>query len=146
MARPHLVGGLTITAVGGVRIDRWLWAARLFRTRSAAAQAVLGGRVTVNGARVKRSKDVHAGDTVTVTIRTLRRTVDVKGLSDKRGPASVAEALYAETPESIRSREQDALERRLARPLGADLGARPTKLDRRRLDALLRGHRRRRSG
>ena len=119
-----------------VRIDKWLWAARFFKTRSAAAQAVLGGRVHINGARVKPSKELRVGDTVDVTIRALKRTVEVRGLSDKRGPAPVAAALYEETPESIRAREQDALERRLA--------ARPTKLDRRRLEALRRANRQRR--
>jgi ribosome-associated heat shock protein Hsp15 len=127
-----------------VRIDRWLWAARFFKTRGAASEAVLGGRVHVNGTRVKPGKDVRVGDTVEVTIRALRRTVQVTGLSGKRGPASVAATLYEETPESIAAREQDALERRLARPLGADLGSRPTKLDRRRLEALRRAERKRR--
>jgi ribosome-associated heat shock protein Hsp15 len=125
-----------------VRVDKWLWAARFFKTRSAAAQAVLGGRVHVNGARVKPSKELRLGDTLELTIRTLRRVVEVTGLSDKRGPAAAATALYAETPESIRAREQATLERRLARPPGAELGARPTKLDRRRLEALRRRQRR----
>jgi ribosome-associated heat shock protein Hsp15 len=131
--------------VSQVRIDKWLWAARFFKTRSAATTAVLGGRVHVNGARVKPSKEVSAGDTVEVTVRALRRIVEVTGLSDKRGSAAVAATLYAETAESIAARERDALERRLAKPLGADLGARPTKLDRRRLEALRRAQRRRRS-
>jgi len=129
-----------------VRIDKWLWAARFFKTRGTASEAVLGGRVHVNGARVKPAKDVRVGDTVEVTIRASRRTVRVRGLSEKRGPASVAATLYDETPESIQAREQDALERRLARPLGADLGSRPTKLDRRRLEALRRAERQRRRG
>lgn len=124
-----------------VRIDKWLWAARLFKTRSAATEAVLGGRVHVDGVRVKPSKEVRIGDTVEVTIGVVRRTLEVAGIADKRGPARVAATLYSETPESIAARERDALERRLARPLGADLGARPTKLDRRRLDALRRGRR-----
>jgi ribosome-associated heat shock protein Hsp15 len=126
----------------GIRIDKWLWAARFFKTRSVATDAVLGGRVHVNDARVKPSKEVCVGDTVEVTIGTVRRTVQVAGLADKRGPATVAAKLYTETPESVAAREQHALERRLARPLGADLGARPTKLDRRRLDALRRAQRR----
>ena len=125
-----------------VRIDKWLWAARFFKTRGAATEAVLGGRVHVNGERVKPAKDVRAGDTIHVTIATLRRTVVVQGVADKRGPASVAATLYEETPESIAERERHAAERRLARPLGADLGARPTKQDRRRLDALRRAQRR----
>jgi ribosome-associated heat shock protein Hsp15 len=126
----------------GIRIDKWLWAARLYKTRSLATEAVLGGRVHVNGARVKPSKEIRLDDTVEAKTGTIERTVVVTGLSEKRGPASVAAGLYAETPESIAKREQQALERRLARPLGADLGARPTKLDRRRLDALRRSQRR----
>ena len=127
----------------GVRIDKWLWAARFFKTRSAATEAVLGGRVHVNEARVKPSKDVRVGDTVVVTVRSMRRTVAVTGLSERRGSAAVAATLYAESAESIAAREQTALERRLARPVGADFGARPTKLDRRRLDSLRRAQKRR---
>jgi ribosome-associated heat shock protein Hsp15 len=129
--------------VEGVRIDKWLWAARFFKTRSAATEAVLGGRVHVNDARVKAAKEVRVGDRVVVTVRAVRRTVSVTGLSDKRGSATVAATLYDETAESIAAREQAALERRLARPVGSDLGARPTKLDRRRLDALRRAQKRR---
>jgi ribosome-associated heat shock protein Hsp15 len=128
--------------VDQVRIDKWLWAARLFKTRRAASEAVLRGRVHVNGERVKPSKAVHAGDTVEVTIGTVRRTVAVTEVAERRGPASAAATMYAETPESRTAREQHALERRLARPLGADLGARPTKQARRRLDALRRAQRR----
>jgi ribosome-associated heat shock protein Hsp15 len=124
-----------------VRVDKWLWAARFYKTRSLATEAVLGGRVHVNGARVKPAKDVHIGDTVVVTAGVVRRTVEVTGLSDRRGSAAVAATLYVESAESIAAREQAALERRLARPVGADLGARPTKLDRRRLDALRRAQR-----
>jgi ribosome-associated heat shock protein Hsp15 len=125
-----------------VRIDKWLWAARFFKTRGASTEAVLGGRVHVNDERVKPAKDVHLGDRLEVTIGDLRRTVVVRGLADKRGPASVAATLYEETPESIALRERRVAERRLARPLGADLGARPTKQDRRRLEALRRAQRR----
>jgi ribosome-associated heat shock protein Hsp15 len=128
--------------VSQVRIDKWLWAARLFRTRSAAAEAVLGGRVHVNGVRVKPAKAIRAGDTIEVTIGTIRRTLAVIEVAERRGAASVAATLYAETPESRSAREQLALERRVARPLGADLGARPTKQARRRLDALRRAQRR----
>lgn len=131
--------------VNQVRIDRWLWAARLFKTRSAASDAVLGGRVHLNGERVKPSKVVRARDTVEVTTGTIRRTLAVIGVADRRGPASAAAMMYAETPESLVAREEHAYERRLARPLGADLGARPTKQARRRLDALRRAQRRGRS-
>ena len=127
-----------------VRIDKWLWAARFFKTRAAATDAVLGGHVRVGGVRVKPAKDVRIGDTVEVVRDGLRWTVVIRGVADKRGPATVAQALYDETPESRSAREQQALERRLARPLGADLGSRPTKQDRRRLEALRRGERRRR--
>jgi ribosome-associated heat shock protein Hsp15 len=127
-----------------VRVDKWLWAARFFKTRRAATEAVLGGRVQVNAVRAKPSKEIGVADMVELRIDTLKRTVRVTGLADKRGPARVAATLYAETPQSVAAREQHALERRLARPLGADLGARPTKLDRRRLEALRRSSQRRR--
>jgi ribosome-associated heat shock protein Hsp15 len=126
----------------GVRIDKWLWAARFFKTRSLATEAVLGGRVHVNDARVKPSKDVQIGDAVEVTIGALRRTVHVTGIADRRGSAQVAATLYEETPESVEARERFVVERRLTRPIGADLGGRPTKLARRRLDALRRAQRR----
>jgi ribosome-associated heat shock protein Hsp15 len=128
-------------AVDQVRIDKWLWAAHMFKTRSAATGAVLGGRVHVNGERVKPSKVVRTGDTIDVTVRADRRTLVVTEVAERRGPASDAVTLYAETPESRLAREQRAAERRLSRPLGADLGTRPTKQARRRLDALRRGQR-----
>ena len=121
-----------------VRIDKWLWAARFFKARGAATEAVLGGRVHVNGERVKPSREVRPGDTVEVTAGHVRRTIVVRGLADRRGPASVAATLYEETSESTAQRERLATERRLARPPGADLGARPTKQARRRIDALRR--------
>jgi ribosome-associated heat shock protein Hsp15 len=129
-------------AVDQVRIDKWLWAARMFKTRTAATRAVLGGRVHVNGERAKPSKLIRTGDTIGVTIRADRRTLVVIEVAERRGPASDAATMYAETPESLIARERHAAERRLSRPVGADLGARPTKQARRRLDALRRGHRR----
>ena len=126
-----------------VRVDRWLWAARLFKTRGAATEAVLGGRVRVNGVRGKPAKGVRAGDRLEVTVARARRELVVLDVAEKRGPAAVAATLYEETPESVARREELALERRQSRPLGADLGARPTKRDRRRLDALRRAQQRR---
>jgi ribosome-associated heat shock protein Hsp15 len=126
-----------------VRVDKWLWAARFYKTRSLATDAVAGGRVHVNGVRVKPAKEIRVGDKIEVTIGTLRRTVVVTGAAVKRGSATVAATLYEETPESVAAREQHQVERRLSRPPGADFGARPTKLDRRRLDALRRAQRRR---
>lgn len=125
-----------------VRLDKWLWAARFFKTRAAATDAVLGGHVKLNGVRVKPAKDVVVGDRLEIAVGPRRWTVDVRGVSDRRGPASVAATLYEETPESAEERRRLGLERRLAQPLGADLGTRPTKQDRRRLDALRRGRRR----
>jgi ribosome-associated heat shock protein Hsp15 len=124
------------------RIDKWLWAARFYKTRGLATDAVLGGHVHLNGERVKPAKDVRAGDRVDVTIGVVRRSVVVRAISDRRGPASIAQTLYEETPDSVAQREEQALQRRLAQPLGAELGARPTKQDRRRLDALRRARRR----
>ena len=125
-----------------VRVDKWLWAARFFKTRALATEAVLGGHVQVNGTRVKPAKDVHVGDAMQIRIGTLEWSIDVRGLADRRGPATVARALYEERAESKEVREQQAMQRRLSKPIGADLGERPTKQDRRRLDALRRGQRR----
>ena len=97
----------------------------------------------VNGVRVKPSKDVRPNDSVEVRVGQTRWSVLVVAVADKRGSASVAAALYQETPESVALREQRALERRLAFPPGADLGSRPTKQARRRLDALRRSDKRR---
>jgi ribosome-associated heat shock protein Hsp15 len=129
--------------VDRVRIDKWLWAARFAKTRSAATELVLAGHVKVGGERVKPAREVVPGDTIEIRTGPILRVVAVTGLSDRRGSAKVAATLYEETPESREERERLALERRLARPLGADLGARPTKMERRRLDALRRGQRRR---
>ena len=127
-----------------MRIDKWLWAARFYKTRTAATDAVAAGHVRVNGVRVKPAKNVAVSDTVDVKVGQVERTVVVTGVADRRGSAAVAATLYSETAESISNREQAAQERRLARPLGADLGLRPTKQARRRLDALRRSERDRR--
>jgi ribosome-associated heat shock protein Hsp15 len=126
-----------------VRIDKWLWAARFFKTRTAATEAVAGGHVKVNGERAKPSREVVVGERVEVRTSADRWTVDVRALADRRGPAAAARELYEETPESAAAREQRRLEAKASRPPGADLGVRPTKRDRRRLDALRRGRRRR---
>jgi ribosome-associated heat shock protein Hsp15 len=122
-----------------VRIDKWLWAARFFKTRALATEAVLGGRVRLNDERVKPAKDVRAADVVEVRIGEMRWTVVVRAVAEKRGSARVAATLYEETADSIAERERISAERRLSRPLGADLGGpRPTKQDRRRMEALRR--------
>jgi len=120
------------------RIDKWLWAARFFKTRGSATEAVLGGRVHVNGERVKPAKEIRPGDVVEISIRDLRWTITVKDLAERRGPAAVAASLYEESEESRTTREEHVLQRRLARPPGADVGARPTKQARRRIDRLRR--------
>jgi ribosome-associated heat shock protein Hsp15 len=125
-----------------IRVDKWLWAARLYKTRALATEAVLGGHVQLNGVRVKPAKDVRVGDALQIRIGTIEWTVDVRGLADRRGPATVARALYEEREDSKEARERQIMQRRLAKPLGADLGARPTKQDRRRLDSLRRAQRR----
>lgn len=126
-----------------MRLDKWLWAARFAKTRTAATELVLAGHVKVGGERVKPAREIATGETLEIVRGTVRHVVLVTGLADRRGSAKVAATLYEETTESREERERHALERRLARPLGADLGARPTKLERRRLDALRRGQRRR---
>lgn len=117
-----------------VRIDKWLWAARLLKTRALAAEAVTGGRVHLNGRAVKPSKDVRPGDELEVTLGEVRRTVLVRGTAERRGPAAEAAKLYEETAESIEERQRLAEQHRLARPLSADIGGRPTKRDRRRYE------------
>lgn len=125
-----------------VRIDKWLWAARFYKSRSLAADAVSGGLAQLNGARVKPSREVGAGDELQITIGQTRRVVIVRGVSERRGPAREAVKLYAETAASIAARELAAEQRRLqSPPPGADLGMRPTKRDRRELDRA-RGRRR----
>jgi ribosome-associated heat shock protein Hsp15 len=127
--------------VDEVRIDKWLWAARFFKTRGAATEAVIGGRVLLNGVRIKPAKEVRRNDEVEVRVRQTTWTVRVVGLGEKRGSASAAAALYEETPASAALREQRAQQERLATPPGAEVGVRPTKRDRRRLDALRRAMR-----
>jgi len=119
-----------------VRIDKWLWAARFAKTRTAATDLVLAGHVKLGGERVKPAREVAPGDELEIRVGHVPRTVVVTGIADRRGSATVAATLYSETPESIEQRERIQLERRLARPLGSDLSERPTKQDRRRLDAL----------
>ena len=97
----------------------------------------------VNGERAKPSREVAVGERVEVRTSSDRWTIDVRALADRRGPAAAARELYEETPESSAAREQRRLEAKASRPLGADLARRPTKRDRRRLDALRRGQRRR---
>lgn len=116
------------------RLDKWLWAARFFKHRTAATEAVDGGKVKLNGAAVKPAREVKAGDRIDVTIGEETRSVVVRAIADKRGSATVAQTLYEETTASIEQRERARELRKLAAPPGADLHGRPTKRDRRRID------------
>lgn len=96
-----------------LRVDKWLWSARFFKTRAAAAVAVNGGKVHVNGQRVKSSRPVQVGDRLKITRGQIHSVVDVIALGDKRGPAKVAQNLYEETAESIEQREHKSQQRKL---------------------------------
>jgi ribosome-associated heat shock protein Hsp15 len=121
------------------RVDKWLWASRLLKTRAIAIDAVGGGHVQVNGRRVKPSKEVRAGDRIELRVGQRRMTLDVRGLAERRGPASEAVLMYDETEESLAAREQAAAEARLAAPRSWAGGGRPTKRDRRRMEGERRG-------
>lgn len=116
-----------------VRLDKWLWAARFFKTRSLASEAVDTGKVKVGGERVKPARSLRVGDELAIDNGAETWEVVVLGLSDKRGGASVARLLYGETPASIARREQLAEERKLFREPGTTIKGRPTKRDRRQL-------------
>jgi ribosome-associated heat shock protein Hsp15 len=123
------------TASERVRFDKWLWAARLYKTRSLAAQAIDTGQARLNDARVKPAHVVRPGDVVSVRKSGIAFAVDVTGVSDRRGSASDAATLYREQPASIAAREEERLRRSSApgeRPAG-----RPTKRERRRLEDFL---------
>ncbi len=118
-----------------LRIDKWLWAARFYKTRSLATEEINKGRVQVNGLDAKPSREVKPGDTVALRQGPVTRTVAVRALSGTRGPAPVAQLLYEETPESIQAREQAAEQRRFApEPALSIEHGRPTKRERRELD------------
>ena len=96
-----------------IRIDKWLWAARFFKTRALASKAVDGGKVHVNGQRVKSSRPIQIGDQLEITRSQIHNVVDVLVLSEKRGPAKFAQQLYVETPESIQQREIHSQQRKI---------------------------------
>ena len=98
-----------------LRIDKWLWSARFYKTRTLAAEEIGKGRVEINGQEAKPAREVKVGDTVSVRREAVTRTVVVKGLSAVRGPAPVAQQLYEETPESLKASEAAAQQRRFSR-------------------------------
>ena len=121
-----------------VRVDKWLWAARFFKTRSLASKAVSGGHVHLNGGRVKPSRTVQVGDRLQIRRGVEEFTVDILALSSRRGPAVVARTLYAESEESISLREQAREQRRLVRAPASRPEGRPDKRDRRKIREFLR--------
>jgi ribosome-associated heat shock protein Hsp15 len=123
---------MTTIDTAGVRLDKWLWAARFYKTRSLATEEVGKGRVLVNGQPAKPSRDVKLGDVLRLRTGTVERELVVRGISAFRGPAPQAQALYAETPESLASNALAAERRRLApEPAMSIAQGRPTKQNRR---------------
>ena len=117
-----------------VRIDKWLWAARFFKTRTLASDAVDDGKVRCNGERVKPARSLKAGDTLAINNGATEWEVVVQALSDVRSAAAVAQTLYQETQASLSKRQNDAEQRKFFREPGTTLKGRPTKRDRRQLD------------
>jgi len=126
-------------AITRVRLDKWLWAARFFKTRGLAAQAIETGKVEVNGERAKRAKQLQIGDQLRIRLGPYHHLVKVRGVSERRGPPAVAAELFEETEESRKAREAMELQVRIAQSVpGYDRG-RPTKKDRRDIERLKRG-------
>ena len=122
-------------AMDKIRIDKWLWAARFFKTRSLATDELNKGRVSVNGQVVKPAREVKLGEWVSLRREGLTRTVQVLAISDVRGSAPIAQLLYSETPESLQARELHSQQRRFAREPALSIAhGRPTKRDRRDLE------------
>jgi ribosome-associated heat shock protein Hsp15 len=139
MHRKSRAGAISILAMSDlmrVRLDKWLWAARLFKTRSVAAEAVNSGRVRVNGARTKPAREVRPGDRIEISQRAAAMVVDVQAVSAVRGPAPVARRLYVETADSAARRESLREAHRLGAEPADALQGRPTKRDARRLKRL----------
>lgn len=120
--------------MSGIRIDKWLWAARFFKTRSLATDAISGGKVRLNDAPTKPSREIKTGDQLDVHNGDTRWHVLVLALSDRRGPASEARLLYEETAASIAAREAEQQRRKLNSEPAAEIHGRPTKRDRRQID------------
>ena len=118
---------------GRMRIDKWLWAARFFKTRSLAAQAVEGGKVEHNDARIKPAKELRAGDRLRIRVGEVEWCVTVRGISAQRGSASVAMLLYEEDAESVTRRQKQIAERKLVPHPAAGAKGRPTKKQRRQI-------------
>ena len=116
-----------------LRLDKWLWAARFYKTRSLATEAIHAGHIKLNGSTVKPARELRSGDILDLAIGEVKWTIDVLGLNDQRRPASEAQQLYAETPESIARRAAVKEAQRLAPTPGSDMRGRPTKKARRQI-------------
>lgn len=127
---------MKIEQTAKVRLDKWLWAARFFKTRSLAATAIETGKVEVNRERAKRAKQLQVGDSVSVRLGPYTHKLTVLALSERRGPASVATTLYAENPESKKARELLQAQMKASQPVFSYDAGRPTKKDRRALQKL----------
>jgi ribosome-associated heat shock protein Hsp15 len=121
-----------------VRLDKWLWAARFFKTRSLAAAAIEIGKVEVNGERAKRARLLQAGDSLRIRLGPYYHTILVRAISERRGPASVAATLFEETEESRKGREAMQLQLKAAEAFASYERGRPTKKDRRDIERLRR--------
>lgn len=124
-----------------MRLDKWLWAARFFKTRSLAVQAISHGRVRLDGERVKPAREVKCGDRLDIQIEALEWSVTVRGLTKQRGPAAVAQTLYEEDPASIARRAERRQQHALAPNPAAAIKGRPTKRDRRHIHRFTGGSR-----
>jgi ribosome-associated heat shock protein Hsp15 len=116
-----------------LRVDKWLWAARFFKTRGVAAEAVNGGKVHVNGQRVKSSRPIQTGDRLEITRGQIHSVIEVLDISEKRGPAKQAQTLYEETPESIKERELKTQQRKLLNASMPKSEGKPSKHQRREI-------------
>ncbi len=121
-----------------VRLDKWLWAARFFKTRALAADAIESGKVEVNGERAKRAKQLQMGDSVRVRLGPYHHIITVLAVSERRGPASVAKTLYEESAEGRKAREALQLQVKAAQSASGYTQGRPTKKDRREIEKLRR--------
>ena len=124
---------------GAMRLDKWLWAARFFKTRALAQKHIELGRVLVNGAKVKNSKNISAGDTLDLTLNSLPYKINVLALNHQRRPAPEARKLYEEDMQTAQLREQQKLLDQASRISAAYPDGRPTKRDRRQIDKVKRG-------
>lgn len=131
--------GPSLSPSESTRVDKWLWAARFFKHRSAATEAVDGGRVKLNGASVKPARAVKVGDRIDITLADANITIVVTAIAERRGSAEIARQLYTETDESVERRAAARATRALSAAPGSSLHGRPTKRDRRQIERLQRG-------